>query len=156
MILGEDVLLKLVKQEKIVLGLSERELKKPEGAGFDLRLGAIFKLGVNREKTFVVDVEEGVERFFDLKRGEQVFCTTIEELNVPDYLFALVYPNPELFKMGLSVSVSNYCPNSNGVVNFLLINNNKKTVRVQLGSSMLRISFVEVKKGVKQYKRPKK
>ena len=156
MILGEDVLLKLVKQEKIVLGLSEVELKKPEGAGFDLRLGAIFKLGVNSEKIFVIDVEEGVERFFDLKGGEQVLCTTVEELNVPDYLFALVYPNIELFKLGLSISVSNYSSNFKGFVSFLLINNNKKAVRVQLGSSMLRVSFVEVKKGVKQYKRPKK
>ncbi|MBR9679389.1 MAG: hypothetical protein GON13_03930 [Nanoarchaeota archaeon] len=156
MILGEDVLLKLVKQEKIVVGLSEFELKKPEAAGFDLRLGSIFKLGINREKIFVIDVEEGVERFFDLKGGEQVLCTTVEELNVPNYLFAMVYPKQELFNLGLSVSVSNHGPCSKCFVRFLLINNNKKTVRVQLGSSMLRVSFIEVKKGVKQYNRPKK
>ena len=153
--LGEDVLIKLVKQEKIVKGLSEYELKKPERAGFDLRLGSIFKLKPGK-RVFVTDFDEAVERFFDLKAGEQVQCITVEELNVPKYLFALLYPKPELFDLGLSVSVTHAGPGFKGFVKFLLVNNNKNPVRVQLGAPMLRVSFLEVKSGVKQYKRPKR
>jgi hypothetical protein len=42
MVLGIKKLLKLVKEKKLVENLSERELKNPEGAGFDLRVGEIF------------------------------------------------------------------------------------------------------------------
>jgi len=44
MILGPNELLRLVKEENLVEGLSERELANPEGAGFDLRLGKLFRL----------------------------------------------------------------------------------------------------------------
>jgi hypothetical protein len=37
MILGPVLLLKLVKEKKLVEHLAERELTNPEGAGFDLR-----------------------------------------------------------------------------------------------------------------------
>ncbi len=57
MILGPKILLKLIKTKKLVEGLSERELTNPEGAGFDLRLGEVYKisgeafLGVSERKT---------------------------------------------------------------------------------------------------------
>ena len=44
MILGPQKLLELVKKEKLVTGLAERELTNPEGAGFDLRLGEVHKI----------------------------------------------------------------------------------------------------------------
>ena len=44
MILGPKKLLQLVKTKKLVEGLSERELTNPEGAGFDLRLGEVYKI----------------------------------------------------------------------------------------------------------------
>lgn len=57
MVLGPKKLLQLVKSKKLVVGLSERELKSPEGAGFDLRLGEVYKikgdafLGVDERET---------------------------------------------------------------------------------------------------------
>ena len=44
MIISPRELLKLVKKQKLVEGLSERELTNPEGAGFDLRLGEVYKI----------------------------------------------------------------------------------------------------------------
>ena len=43
MILGVSELLRLVREKKLVEHLSERELTNPEGAGFDLRLGALYQ-----------------------------------------------------------------------------------------------------------------
>jgi deoxycytidine triphosphate deaminase len=44
MVLGPKELLKLVKKIMLVENLSERELTNPEGAGFDLRLGEVYKI----------------------------------------------------------------------------------------------------------------
>lgn len=44
MVLGPKKLLQLVKTKKLVEGLSDRELTNPEGAGFDLRLGEVYKI----------------------------------------------------------------------------------------------------------------
>ena len=44
MILGPKKLLQLVKTKKLVEHLSDRELTNPEGAGFDLRLGEVYKI----------------------------------------------------------------------------------------------------------------
>lgn len=44
MIIGPEQLLKLVKKIKLVDGLSQRELTNPEGAGFDLRLGEVYRI----------------------------------------------------------------------------------------------------------------
>ena len=42
--IGTKELLKLCKECKLVENLCERELKNPEGSGFDLRAGEIFKI----------------------------------------------------------------------------------------------------------------
>ena len=47
MVLGPKKLLQLVKTKKLVENLSERELTNPEGAGFDLRLGEVYKISGN-------------------------------------------------------------------------------------------------------------
>ena len=44
MIIGVKKLLELVKEKKLVENLSERELKNPEGAGFDIRIGELYKV----------------------------------------------------------------------------------------------------------------
>src|SRR6185437_14743911 len=44
MVLGPKALLQLVKKIKLLEGLSDRELTNPEGAGFDLRLGEVYKI----------------------------------------------------------------------------------------------------------------
>ena len=72
MVLGPKALLQLVKKIKLVENLSERELTNPEGAGFDLRLGEVFKisgiafLGETHRKT--PDIESVLQ--YDEKKTE--------------------------------------------------------------------------------------
>ncbi|MDI6603478.1 MAG: hypothetical protein QME57_05265, partial [Patescibacteria group bacterium] len=60
MIIGVKKLLRLVKERKLVENLSERELKNPEGAGFDLRIGELYQLkgkgflGLKERKTLEI------------------------------------------------------------------------------------------------------
>ena len=62
MILGPKKLLELVRTKQLVEGLSERELTNPEGAGFDLRLGEVYKisgsafLGETHRKTAEIEL----------------------------------------------------------------------------------------------------
>ena len=57
MILGIKKLHKLVKKNKLVENLCERELNSPEGAGFDLRLAEVFELDTTGDNYFL-GVEE--------------------------------------------------------------------------------------------------
>ena len=77
MLLGIKDLLKLVKEKKLVENLCEREMKNPEGAGFDLQMGEVFEisgdgyLGIKERDTpetkSVVKYEEGKNNSFVLK-----------------------------------------------------------------------------------------
>src|SRR4051812_30889149 len=93
MILGPKALLTLVKTKKLVENLSERELTNPEGAGFDLRLGEVYKisgdafLGETERKTadikLVKKYEEGKKNKITLKPGDFYLVTTIESVTTP-------------------------------------------------------------------------
>ena len=71
MTLGPKQLLQFVKKIKLVENLSERELTNPEGAGFDLRLGEVYKisgkafLGVTERHT----AEVTLVKKYDEKNG---------------------------------------------------------------------------------------
>src|SRR5258708_300932 len=96
MILGPKKLLQLVKTKKLVVGLSERELTNPEGAGFDLRLGEVYKisgtafLGETERKTPTVKLvkkySKSIKNKLILKPGDFYLVTTIESFNVPQNL----------------------------------------------------------------------
>src|SRR5260221_5724911 len=98
MILGPDLLLKLVKETKLVEHRSDRELTSPEGAGFDLRLGEVFKitgdafLGETERKTpeieLVVSYQSGKKRSITFHPGDFYLVKTIESFNMPQHLIA--------------------------------------------------------------------
>ncbi|HUY69405.1 MAG TPA: hypothetical protein VMU70_00015 [Candidatus Tyrphobacter sp.] len=62
MVLGIKELHRLVEEKKLVEGLSDRELKEPEGAGFDLRIGELYALsglgflGITERETPSVEI----------------------------------------------------------------------------------------------------
>ena len=47
MVIGPKILLKLVKEKKLVKNLDKRELTNPEGAGFDLRFNELYEIEGN-------------------------------------------------------------------------------------------------------------
>ena len=68
MILGPKKLLQLVKKIKLVEGLSERELTNPEGAGFDLRLGEVYKIS---GKAFLGEIHRHTAEITLVKKYEE-------------------------------------------------------------------------------------
>lgn len=92
MVLGPKQLLKFVKTKKLVENLSERELTNPEGAGFDLRLGEVYKisgkafLGVTERHTPAISL---VAKYEEAGRHPGVVKTTIGSKGKEDSIASL-------------------------------------------------------------------
>lgn len=162
MILGPKQLLKLVKEIKLVEGLSERELTNPEGAGFDLRLGAVYKikgkgfLGVTERQTpesvLVVQYEERKKNSITFKPGDFYLVQTIENFNMPQNLTANFKPRTTTFRSGLFLRTGNVAPGYKGQVAFGMVNEGPSEVTIEMGARFCHVQFEEVKGGGSMYR----
>lgn len=182
MILGPKKLLQLVKTQKLVENLSERELTNPEGAGFDLRLGEVYKisgsafLGVLERKTADIEVvakysgdgktvnqpvvgshdrdkkREAKLRKIVIKPGEFYLVKTIESVNMPQNLTASITPRSTTYRSGLFIRTGNVPPGYCGGLIFGLKNEGPITVEIEMGARIVHIQFSEVKGGGSMYR----
>lgn len=162
MILGPKILLQLVKKQKLVEGLSERELMHPEGAGFDLRLGEVYTikgkafLGVTDRHTPEVElVQKYDERKTDsvkIKPGDFYLVKTIESVNMPDDLTASITPRSTTYRSGLFIRTGNVPPGYCGGLTFGLSNEGPVIVEIEMGARIVHIQFHEVKGGGSMYR----
>ncbi len=162
MILGPKKLLELVHKKKLVEGLSERELTNPEGAGFDLRLGEVYKisgtafLGETERKTPTVKLlqkhSKDNKRSIKIKPGDFYLVTTIESFNVPQNLTVNFKPRTTTFRSGLFLRTGNVAPGYKGQVTFGLHNVGPITVTIEMGARFVHAQFEEVKGGGSLYR----
>lgn len=162
MILGPKILLELVKEEKLVENLSERELTNPEGAGFDLRLGEIYKisgdgfLGETERKTADVELVEeyktGEKRSVTINPGDFFLIKTIESVNMPQNLTASITPRSTTYRSGLFIRTGNVPPGYCGGLNFGLKNEGPVPVTIEMGARIVHIQFSEVEGGGNMYR----
>lgn len=162
MVLGPKKLLQLVKKIKLVDNLSERELTNPEGAGFDLRLGEVYKisgkafLGVTERHTSEVTVikkyDEGKVSKIVIKPGDFYLIKTIEDVNMPDNLTASITPRSTTYRSGLFIRTGNVPPGYCGGLTFALKNEGSVPVTIEMGSRIVHIQFHEVMGGGNMYR----
>ncbi len=162
MILGPKKLLQLVKTKNLVENLSERELTSPEGAGFDLRIGGVYKISgtaflgeVKRETPTIKLVQKyskGNKRVIKIKPGDFYLVTTIESFNVPQNLTVNFKPRTTTFRSGLFLRTGNVAPGYKGPVTFGLKNEGKVTVTMEMGARFVHAQFEEVKGGGSLYR----
>lgn len=163
MIIGPKQLLELVKEKKLVENLSERELTNPEGAGFDLRLGEVYKitgkkafLGVTERHTAEVtlvkkyDLEKPSK--IVIKPGDFYLVKTIEDVNMPENLTASITPRSTTFRSGLMLRTGNVPPGYCGGLTFGLVNEGPVTVTIEMGARFVHIQFSEVSGGGNMYR----
>jgi len=154
MVLGPQKLLELVKEINLVTNLSERELTNPEGAGFDLRLGEVYKisgnafLGITERHTAEVELigkyDEAKPSNIVLKPGDFVLTKTMEDVNMPDDLTASITPRSTTYRSGLVLRTGNVPPGYSGGLTFGLYNAGPVEVTIELGSRYVHIQFNEV------------
>lgn len=162
MILGSKTLVELVKTKKLVEGLSERELTNPEGAGFDLRLGEVYKikgkafLGIEKRQTpevlLVKKFDEKKPSSLKIKPGDFYLVKTIESVNMPDNLTASITPRSTTYRSGLFIRSGNVPPGYCGGLVFGLKNEGPVSVTIEMGARFVHVQFDEVKGGGSMYR----
>ncbi len=162
MILGPKLLLKLVKDQKLVENLSERELTNPEGAGFDLRLGEVYRikgeafLGETERKTSDIELvqsyKEGDKRTITLHPGDFYLFKTIESFNTPQDLTINFKPRTTTFRSGLFLRTGNVAPGYKGPVTFAISNAGPCTVTIEMGARFVHAQFERVEGGGSMYR----
>jgi deoxycytidine triphosphate deaminase len=162
MVLGPALLLELVKTKKLVEGLSQRELENPEGAGFDLRLGEVYKiegdafLGVEERQTpkieLVTKFEEGKKNSITIKPGDFYLFTTIEKVNTPLDITINFKPRTTTFRSGIFVRTGNVAPGYCGKLTFAVKNEGPVTVVMEMGCRFIHAQFQWVDGEGNQYR----
>ena len=169
MILGPKKLLQLVKTKKLVEGLSERELTNPEGAGFDLRLGEVYKISgkaflgeTHRQTPNITLVKKYDEKLskaksasggsIKIKPGDFFLVKTIEKINLPIDLSAVILPRTTTFRSGLFIRTGPIQPGYSGELTFGLKNEGPITVEIEMGARFTHVLFHEIKGAGSKYR----
>ena len=162
MILGPKRLLELVKTKKLVVGLSERELTNPEGAGFDLRLGEVYKISGNAflgeierktpDITLVKKYEEGKKTQIVIKPGDFYLGVTMEEVNTPKNLTINFKPRTTTFRSGLFLRTGNVAPGYCGKLTFAMKNEGPADITIEMGARIVNAQWEEVLGGGSMYR----
>nr|MBI5455439.1 2'-deoxycytidine 5'-triphosphate deaminase [Candidatus Levybacteria bacterium] len=160
MILSPKKLLQLVKTKKLVEGLSERELTNPEGAGFDLRLDEVYKISgsaflgeTHRQTPDIKSVAKfGKQKSIKIKPGDFFLVKTIEKINLPINLSAVIIPRTTTFRSGLFIRTGPIQPGYCGELTFGLKNEGPITVEVEMGARFVHVLFHEIKGAGSKYR----
>jgi len=143
MVLGIEELHRLVKENNLVEGLSKRELENPEGAGFDLRIG-----GEKRETPevkLIAEYKEGETKTVALQPHTYYLMRTVEKVNLPESLLAIMTPRSTLFRSGIYIFGGQVAPGYSGELYLGIYNFRDAKFEMEMGSRVLHIMFFEVK-----------
>jgi deoxycytidine triphosphate deaminase len=154
MILGVSELLRLVREKNLVENLAERELANPEGAGFDFRIGVLYKvkgkgfLGVEERETPATEeiarYVSGENRPVALEPNVYYVMKTIERVNTPDDIAVLLRPRSTLYRSGVALFTGNVSPGYRGEFNFGIINLRDEPFTLEMGARVCHAMFYQV------------
>lgn len=155
MVLGIKKLHELVKNKGLVENLSERELSNPEGAGFDLRIGELYEvagkgfMGLEERETpqmrLIAKYEEGKKIKIKLEPRTYYAMKTIENVNMPDDLLAIMTPRSTLFRSGIYIFGGQTPPGYKGALTMGLYNFRDEKFDLEMGSRVVHIMFFQIK-----------
>lgn len=165
MILGIQKLHELVRKQNLVENLCDREKNNPEGAGFDLRLGEVYQikgegfLGIEERDTPNIkllakyeDDKEEKNNFFIFEPGKYHLIKTVEKINLPLDLSAIIFSRGTLFRSGLALFNGIVHGGYSGELTFGLINLGQAKIKVSLGARVAHIVFEKVAGEANQYR----
>lgn len=165
MIVSPRKILELNLKYNLIENLSPRELENPEGVGFDLRAGEVYKidgegfLGVTERKSpeiiKIADIKSG-DKEVTLKQGDYVLVKTMEKVNLPSekisveagekerYLMLDAYPRSTLQRCGIYFRGTKTDPGYSGELTFALANLGNCLFKLELGARFANIVFKQV------------
>lgn len=180
MIIGTVKLLELVNDPaiRLVEGLSERELKNPEGEGLELRVGEVYEiigkegfLGIGDRLTPETRLVERYnpqlaayeQEIVKLHPGDYRLIKTIEKINLsnnhktdknskPLSISAIFTPRTTLQRSGVMLITSNASPGYHGELTFGIYNAATALFSLQLGARICTAIFHETTENISRYR----
>jgi len=155
-VIGYEEILKQIKQKQpLIENVDEKNIQP---SGVDLRVKCIYRLknggylGVENRKTPDVEVvtKENGEKII-LRPNEFVLVETMEKVNMPNNLSAIVLPRSSLFRCGVSLHTAVVDPGYIGTLTFGMKNLSNFPFEIEIGSKIGQIVFEEVRGNVKLY-----
>lgn len=168
MIIGADKIIQLIKEgvdiedhktgdlakRPLIEYLGEDQIDGIEGTTVDLRLGAIYrpfgKASLMREKRItpniekVIDIESSPDGVYLVNPGEYVLFQTIEQVNLPNFLFAYIRPRTTLIRSGIPLETAFISPNYQGRLTVGMKHQSMNEVKIQMGFRILCIAFFPI------------
>lgn len=159
MIISPLKVLSLVRTGRIISGLSERELNRPEGIGFDLSLKEVYRLssgggylGATTRNTVPVEaISPDNDDVYSIAPSQCYIFTTVEEFSLPPGLACLFHPRSTLFRSGVFLQNSSVPPGYNGPLNIAVHNASAHEFRIQLGARFLHAILFQVTGATNEY-----
>jgi len=152
MILSRERILDLIKESALLENFSPDCL---EGAGYDLRIGKVYRLkgggrllAEGKENPEVEEVHGGE---FSLAAGEYVLIESLEKVNMPVNLVARILPRSTVFRNGCALITALVDPGFKGTLTMGLKNLSGFEFRFQHGARVAQIVFEEVSGETKPY-----
>ena len=148
-ILGSEEILKLIRNKPpLIENVEERNIQP---AGVDLRVKCIYKLknggfiGIKDRKTPEVErIHEKIGEKYILQPNEFVLVETIEKVNMPQDLVAIVLPRTSLFRCGVTLFTGVVDPGFQGTLTFGMKNMSDFPFEIEIGSRIAQIVFKKV------------
>jgi len=154
-VLGYERILELIKNGSLIENVDEKNIQP---SGVDLRVKCIYRLknggvfGTNDRMT--PDVESISDKFGEkikIEPNEFVLVETMEKVNMPKDVMAIVLPRSSLFRCGVSLHTAVVDPGFQGTLTFGMKNLSEFPFEIEIGSKIGQIVFEEVKGNVKLY-----
>lgn len=142
-----------------ILNLSDREIFNPEGVGFDLRLSTVHALYgrgallVDTRKTpKAMQLDHDSDGVFSLKPKKWYLVTTVETMNLPKNMAAVVFPRSTLFRSGVELHTSITPPGYEGALTFGLSVSHEDGFLIEKGARFCHLVLFEVQEGSTNYR----
>lgn len=162
MVIGLDILLERVRRGELITGLSPRELNSPEGVGFDLRVGEIYRitspgfLGITERETSNVELiasdQGGNPVAAILQPGEYYLSKIMEEISLDGDMVGIFHPRSTLFRSGVVLQTGVHPPGYHGAPTFGLYVAGPHAFQLEIGARIAHINILRVQGGSSLYR----
>lgn len=150
----EDHVTGKMRRKPLIEFLDPDQIDGIEGTTVDLRLGAIYRpIGkacllrssrVTPEIEKLIDVESDPDGIFCIQPGDYLLMQTIEQINLPENLFAYIRPRTTLIRSGIPLETAFISPNYQGLLTVGMKHQGRHEVEIQMGFRILCIAFLPI------------
>lgn len=150
----EDHVSRRLEKKPLIEHIGNDQIYQIEGTTVDLRLGAIYRpVGTARlmresritpriEK--IVDSEDSPDGVYLISGGDYLLFQTIEQINLPQDLFAYIRPRTTLIRSGIPLETAFISPNYQGRLTVGMKHQGNHEVEIQMGFRILCIAFYPI------------